>query len=315
MKIAINGEILEVSGGGGPAGPDGNLIGTIISFMGTSAPKDYLICDGTEYNISQYQALARFFQTQFGTKNYFGGDGVSTFAVPDLRNLFLRGYHGDAETISGDIGVEQGGTIVPRYIFSGSQAVVYTDPNAAGGLTTIQNPDETLSVSNCGRHEVNYDSSGTMASNPYGFSVRPVNMAVLYCIKAIESSSIGGSSSEEVYSTEETRIGTWIDGKPLYRRVCTATSPSSVKDANQYVMSFGYDVDLVSVSGTIISSAGASVQLPSLGSAGTNCQIYAGLPDVRADGKIYMGVHHINYTSKPITFVLEYTKTTDEATS
>lgn len=24
---------------------------------------------------------------------------------------------------------------------------------------------------------------------------------------------------QEVYSTEETRIGTWIDGKPLYRKV------------------------------------------------------------------------------------------------
>ena len=121
-------------------------------------------------------------------------------------------------------------------------------------------------------------------------------------------------TSNDVYSTEETRIGTWVDGKPLYRRVCTATSPSSVKDANQYVMSLGYDVGLVSVSGTIISSAGASVQLPSLGGIGTNCQIYAGLPDVRVDGEIYMGVHHTNYTSRPITFTLEYTKTIDQAT-
>lgn len=28
----------------------------------------------------------------------------------------------------------------------------------------------------------------------------------------------GGSSGGEVYSTEETRIGTWVDGKPLYRK-------------------------------------------------------------------------------------------------
>lgn len=28
----------------------------------------------------------------------------------------------------------------------------------------------------------------------------------------------GGGSAWEVYSTEETRIGTWIDGKPLYRK-------------------------------------------------------------------------------------------------
>ena len=33
------------------------------------------------------------------------------------------------------------------------------------------------------------------------------------------SGSSSGGSSEEIYSTEETRIGTWIDGKPLYRKV------------------------------------------------------------------------------------------------
>lgn len=31
----------------------------------------------------------------------------------------------------------------------------------------------------------------------------------------------------EVYSTEETRIGTWIDGKPLYRKVYQVTTPSN----------------------------------------------------------------------------------------
>lgn len=35
----------------------------------------------------------------------------------------------------------------------------------------------------------------------------------------------GGGSAEEVYSTEERRIGTWIDGKPLYRKTFSATTP------------------------------------------------------------------------------------------
>lgn len=30
--------------------------------------------------------------------------------------------------------------------------------------------------------------------------------------------SPGDSSSEEIYSTDEARVGTWIDGKPLYRK-------------------------------------------------------------------------------------------------
>lgn len=28
----------------------------------------------------------------------------------------------------------------------------------------------------------------------------------------------GGSGGREVYSTEETEVGTWIDGKPIYRK-------------------------------------------------------------------------------------------------
>lgn len=228
MSVAyFNGKAL--TGPMGPQGPDGNPIGSIISYLGSTAPEGYLVCDGKEYQIADHSQLAAFFEKEFGSKNHFGGDGTSTFAVPDFRT-----------------------------------------------------------------------------SNS-------VNAAVQYCIKAMESTA-AFDASNDIYSTEETRIGTWINRKPLYRRVCTATSPSSVKDANQYVMSLGYDVALVSVSGTITSSAGASVQLPSLGCVGTNCQIYAGLPDVRADGKIYMGVHHTNYTSQPITFTLKYTKTTDQAT-
>lgn len=34
-----------------------------------------------------------------------------------------------------------------------------------------------------------------------------------------EGGDSGGGSSEEIYSTEEVRIGRWIDGRPLYRKV------------------------------------------------------------------------------------------------
>lgn len=39
----------------------------------------------------------------------------------------------------------------------------------------------------------------------------------------------GGGSSQEIYSTEETRVGTWIDGRPRYRRVVTHNLPSSLE--------------------------------------------------------------------------------------
>ena len=59
-------------------------IGHIISYMGNNAPKHYLICDGTEYNISDYPYLAQHFKNEYGSYNYFGGDGTTTFAVPEL---------------------------------------------------------------------------------------------------------------------------------------------------------------------------------------------------------------------------------------
>ena len=41
-------------------------VGSIISFMGLNAPTGYLKCDGTVYNISQYQELANHFKSNFG---------------------------------------------------------------------------------------------------------------------------------------------------------------------------------------------------------------------------------------------------------
>ncbi len=174
--------------------PDNNPIGTIISFMGTSAPKDYLVCDGAQHSISQYPALASFFAEQFGAKNHFGGDGTTTFAVPDMRNLFLRGYHGEAEEqLSGEIGQKQEATWIP-HIFSG---------DSLAGTLDSQHPQNVDSVSGETRNYGYANGKATALNAIYTkFSARPVNMSVLYCIKAVASSGSGGESSGEVYSTE-----------------------------------------------------------------------------------------------------------------
>lgn len=59
-----------------------------IGFLGylpySAVPAGWLICDGTVYSISDYPELA----ARLG--NTYGGDGVTTFAVPDDRGLFRR---------------------------------------------------------------------------------------------------------------------------------------------------------------------------------------------------------------------------------
>lgn len=189
MNAYYKGE--PILGHRGPAGPDGNPIGTVISFLGASAPEDYLTCDGTAYNISDYPELADFFRQQFGTVNHFGGDGEATFAVPDMRNLFLRGYHGEAEEqLSGELGIRQEATLFPDM---GTTSTV----NATGAIYVGN------SVPHFGNYRENADTINGLGTTKVSsiiatgyvvpdnhmsarsYTARPVNMAVLYCVKAV----------------------------------------------------------------------------------------------------------------------------------
>lgn len=55
------------------------LIGTIMLFPYNFAPVGWQKCDGTLIYINQYQALFSLIA------NKFGGDGTTTFAVPNLQ--------------------------------------------------------------------------------------------------------------------------------------------------------------------------------------------------------------------------------------
>ena len=55
------------------------FLGEIRMFAGTFAPVDWSFCDGSLMSIAQYDALYSLLGTTYG------GDGLSTFALPDLR--------------------------------------------------------------------------------------------------------------------------------------------------------------------------------------------------------------------------------------
>ena len=58
-------------------------VGEIIRTLGDETPKHYLACDGSTHNIADYPYLAQYFKDTFGAINVFGGDGTTTFGVPD----------------------------------------------------------------------------------------------------------------------------------------------------------------------------------------------------------------------------------------
>lgn len=200
-------------GAPGPPGVDGNPIGTVISFMGKTAPDGYLVCDGGEYAISAYPRLAGFIKEQFDSFGYFGGDGETTFAVPDLRNLFLRGYHGEAEEkLSGEIGEKQEGTTFPNM---GVGAGNNWNGITPGGIAIYPtNADEDLEISDLPLYYHDGARYWNTEQRPLRFTSHPVNASVLYCIKAFEPNNRG-----DEYSTEELKIGTWVNGKPIYRKL------------------------------------------------------------------------------------------------
>ena len=152
------------------------LVGAVYSYMGVSAPSGYLSCDGAIYNINDYKRLADHINRNFGSYNFFGGDGETTFAVPDLRGEFLRGTGTNSHTYGGagaNVGVHQAPTRTP-YIISGSNRL------SVLATASIYNPDTTQGNSKLGYTNA---SSSTSNSYPNYFTSRPTNTSVLYIIK------------------------------------------------------------------------------------------------------------------------------------
>jgi microcystin-dependent protein len=61
------------------------FLGQVIPVGFNFAPQGWALCDGSLLSISQYSALFSLIGT------YYGGDGVTTFGLPDLRGRVIAG--------------------------------------------------------------------------------------------------------------------------------------------------------------------------------------------------------------------------------
>ena len=236
-------------------------VGTIIAVMGNEAPQHYLKCDGMIYNISQYPVLAKYFKDQFGSENYFGGNGTTTFAVPDLRGEFLRGTgtnsHTDDGTGNGDgaaVGTHQNATVLPNVYSNTSSKKLRAcgKPDGSNNMGAA-NADKYITGADFAGMQYVDTAAGTtaaLASAATGkYTARPTNTSVLYCI-AVQNIYIDAHYD---YSTDEKVVGTWIDGKPIYQKTIDFNS-ITYTDANKrrtFTLGTIDDVDmLVDVKGS-----------------------------------------------------------------
>ena len=154
--------------------PQGVPAGVISPFGGTVAPSGYLLCDGTAVSRITYASLFSAIGTTWGN-----GDGLTTFNVPDLQNMFLRGSGTSA------VGVYEADDFK-----SHTHTATVTDPGHVHALNTqngfsggagqfaqsaiFQGIFNTLSALT-GISVTNSSTGGT--------ETRPVNKRVLYIIK------------------------------------------------------------------------------------------------------------------------------------
>jgi|SRR5271157_1604119 len=125
-------------------------VGEIRMFAGNFEPAGWMFCEGQLLPISEYETLFNLIGTTYG------GDGQSTFALPDLRGR-LPIHQGNGYTLAESGGVETvtltaseipGHSHVPQaYASNGSQADPGGNVWAQSGLNQFSSASPTLTMS------------------------------------------------------------------------------------------------------------------------------------------------------------------------
>tara|TARA_Y100000996_G_scaffold362195_2_gene305413 strand:+ start:4956 stop:5918 length:963 start_codon:yes stop_codon:yes gene_type:complete len=195
-QIRFNNTTTEFEGYNGSAWgglASGVPVGTILAHAANTPPTGFLECNGSNISRSTYATLFSAISTTFGV-----GDGSSTFALPDLRGQFIRGWANtgstDASRVFGSTQTDQnknhthttdstsltGGIrkISEGFGAGGSATGVFT--KTADGNNTITGSSSTSPVGG-----VDFDGTHThtISSSGGGTEARPTNLALMYIIK------------------------------------------------------------------------------------------------------------------------------------
>lgn len=218
-------------------------IGSIIPYAGENIPAGFLLCDGRELLIEDYDKLYAI----IGQLPACQSENEGYFKLPDLRGKFTQGANNNlGENIAA--GLPNIKFEWSKYSENGDNHLVGVTTSQVsgeyGGAFDRQNRIRYKNTALASLGETKLD--GTLQNDVYGKSdtVQPPAFTVNYIIKATSTNDsvneiiddstkdVGHAwSGEKVaaeietvdnknnYSTEETVVGTWIDGKPIYRKV------------------------------------------------------------------------------------------------
>lgn len=129
--------------------------GTILPFGGNTAPKGWLLCDGSAVSRSKYAALYAAIGVNWGTTD------SNHFNIPDLRGKFIRGAH----TGTREVGTHQEQATAKNGLSN-------TASNVSGGTTNSGNHAHSLWNGHGQAMCSDYAGGG---SNPYTYLVENAN--------------------------------------------------------------------------------------------------------------------------------------------
>lgn len=154
---------------GATAVPSGAVLPFAYNVTSGTLPAGWLLCDGSIYTVAAYPTLGALLANTYG-----GSSG--TFAVPNLAGLFIRGSgtqtSGGITYNSGVIGTIQADAFQGHF-HSGNKSLGGSGV-LAGGVTTnlVASANTTGAV-----------TDGTSGTPRTDNETRPVNLAMVYCIK------------------------------------------------------------------------------------------------------------------------------------
>lgn len=167
--------------------------GIIIPFAGPAEniPDGWMLCDGSAISRTDYANLYKAIGVCWGT-----GDGSTTFNLPDLRGMFLRGVSGDSGNdadadsrivltdnggnTGNNVGSYQGDAVRNITGWISGSGVSWPDLGGDGAFEVYANGAGHSNSNGSDGRGFNFDASRVV---PVGSDNRPKNVYVTYIIK------------------------------------------------------------------------------------------------------------------------------------
>jgi len=150
--------------------------GVVLPYAGSSAPTNWLLCDGSAVSRTTYADLFTAISTTYGA-----GDGTTTFNLPDMKGRIPAGKEATATRLTSGAGGVDGGTL---------GAVGGVDSHT---LTSAQIPSHTHNLNGANSYYLMRTSGGSVGLTA-GTGLADV-------VSATAANSGGGSAHPNVQPT------------------------------------------------------------------------------------------------------------------